>query len=101
MFTTEIAEAIIQQSKRFASQKGVTKFLYRRITSFHQNECGHGNIKTSSSPWLLGNIQGASTAWFPTIMRRDRFFTILRFLYWLILQSKRKKVNRAKTHYIK
>ena len=91
MFTTEIAEAIVQQSKRFASQKGVTlNFCTEELLAFIGMNVAMGMLRLPQVRDYWTTHEVLSTPWFPTIMRRDRFFTLLRFLH-LADSSKQKK----------
>ena len=90
-FTTEISETIVQQTKRFASQKGVTlQLCVEELLAFIALNIAMGMLRLPQvrDYWTTSEI--LSTPWFPTIMSRDRFFTILRFLH-LVDSTKQKK----------
>ena len=95
-FTTEIAEAIIQQSKWFASQKGVAlQLCVEELLAFIALNIAMGMLRLPQVRDYWTTSEVLSTPWFPTIMSRDRFFTILRFLHLADSKSKKRKENRV------
>ena len=90
-FTTELSEAIVQQTKRFASQKGVTlQLCVDELLAFIALNIAMGILRLPQVRDYWTTSEVLSTPWFPTIMSRDRFFTILRFLH-LVDSTKQKK----------
>ena len=91
MLTTEIVEAIVQQSKRFASQKGVTLHLCaEELLAFIAVNVAMGILRLPQVRDYWTTSEVLSTPWFSSIMPRDQFFTILKFLH-LADSSKQKK----------
>ena len=91
MLTGEIVEAIVQQSKRFASQKGVNlQLCAEELLAFIAINIAMGMLRLPQMRDYWTRSEVLSTPWFPSIMPRDRFITILRFLH-LADSSKQKR----------
>ena len=91
MLTTVILEAIVQQTKLFAAQKGVDLEVYvEELQAFIGLNIAMGllHLPQVRDYWSTNEI--LATPWFPSIMSRDRFFKILRYLH-LVDSSKQKK----------
>lgn len=88
--TTVIMEAIVQQTKLFASQRKVRacnsaqKNCKLSLASMLQWVC-----YTSRKYGITG--QQVATPWLPSIMSRDHFFKILRYLHLLDSAKQKKK----------
>ena len=82
MLTTVILEAIVQQTKLFAAQKGVDlEFCVEELQAFIGLNIAMGllHLPQVRDYWSTNKI--LATPWFPPIMSRDRFFKILRYLH--------------------
>lgn len=88
--TTVIMEAIVQQTKLFASQRKVRAYNSAQkncklsLASMLQWVC-----YTSRKYGITG--QQVATPWLPSIMSRDHFFKILRYLHLLDSAKQKKK----------
>lgn len=91
MFTAVILQSIVQQTKLFASQKGIDlEFCVEELQAFIGLNIAMGllHLPQVRDYWSTNEI--LATPWFPSIMSRDRFFKILRYLH-LFDSSKQKK----------
>ena len=91
MFTAVILQSIVQQTKLFASQKGIDlEFCVEELQAFIGLNIAMGllHLPQVRDYWSTNEI--LATPWFPSIMSRDRFFKILRYLH-LVDSSKQKK----------
>ena len=91
MFTAVILQSIVQQTKLFASQKGIDlEFCFEELQAFIGLNIATRllHLPQVRDYWSTNEI--LATLWFPSIMSRDRFFKILRYLH-LVDSSKRKK----------
>lgn len=89
--TVVILESIVQQTILFASQKNVTfVFCIEELQAFIGVNIAMGMLRLPQirDYWATNNI--LATPWFPSIMSRDRFLSILRFLH-LADSTKQKK----------
>ena len=81
-FTNVILSSIVQQTILFAAQKGkVLNFCIEEIKAFIGINVAMGmlHLPQVKDYWSTNKI--LSTAWFPSIMAKDRFLEILRFLH--------------------
>ena len=93
--TMAILESIVKQTILFAQTKGATfEFYLEELLAFIGLHIAMGLLKLPQIKdyWCTNEV--ISTPWFPAIMPRDRFFTIMRFLH-LADSSKQKKAGEA------
>ena len=93
LLTNIILQAIIQQIKLFASQKGMElEFCVEELQTFIGLNIAMGllHLPQVRDYWSTNEIP--ATPWFPLIMSRDRFFKILRYLH-LVDLSKQVKMD--------
>lgn len=87
--TVVILESIVQQTKQFASQKGVSlEFCIEEFMAFIGLNIAMGMLRLRDY-WSTDVV--LATPWFPSVMSRDRFFTILRFLHVVDSRQQKKK----------
>lgn len=90
-FTVAVIDNILQQTKRYAIQQGAVEFELCReeLLAFLAMNIAMGMVRLPSirDYWCKCDIM--QTPWFPTIMSRDRFFEIMRYLH-LVDSSKQK-----------
>lgn len=89
--TTVILESIVKQTLLFAAMKSsdFKEFYMEELLAFIGLNIAMGLLKLPQLKdyWCTNNI--ICTPWFPAIMPRDRFFTIMRYLH-LVDSSKQK-----------
>ena len=94
--TVVILESIVKQTLLFAKTKGAsfTEFYLEELLAFIGLHIAMGLLKLPQIKdyWCTNEI--ILTPWFPAIMPRDRFFTIMRYLH-LVDSSQQKKVGEA------
>ena len=89
--TSVILDSIVQQAKLFASQKGkVLDLCVEEMMAFIALSIAMGMLRLPrlKDYWSTNNI--LSTPWFPSVMSRDRFLVMLRYLH-LVDSSQQKK----------
>ena len=90
--TALVLESIVQQSKLFASQKGVNlEFRLEELLPFIGLNVTMGMLCLPQIRDYWSTKEVLATPWFSAIMLRDRFLVILRFLHVVdsTLQKKR------------
>ena len=89
--TTILLEGIIKQSNAYAISKGTVLDLHlEELKAFIGMNIAMGMLRLPQIRDYWAQNEILSTPWFPSIMLRDRFFSILRFLY-LVDNSLQKK----------
>lgn len=90
MLTTVTLEAIVQQAKLFASQKGVNlELCIEELLAFIGLNIAMGMLRLPQVHDYWSTNEILATPWFVSIMARDCFFIILRFLH-LVDSTKQK-----------
>jgi len=90
--TTLLLQSIVTQSNLFAASKGATLDLHvEELQAFIGINVAMGMLKLPQirDYWATDDI--ISTPWFPSIMSRDRFVEILRYLHLVDTSLQKKK----------
>ena len=98
LFTTAILSCIVEQTKLFTSQKGKTlEFCNPEliIMAFIGINIAMGmlHLPQVKDYWSTDKI--LATPWFPGIMSRDCFYTILRYLHLADSKSQKQKGEKG------
>ena len=91
-FTNVILSSIVQQTKLFAFQKGNDmEFCIEELMAFIGLNVAMGmlHLPQVKDYWSTSKI--LSTPWFPSVMSRDRFLKILKFLHLVDSTLQKKK----------
>ena len=81
-FTTAILSCIVEQTKLFASQKGKTlELCNQELMAFIGINIAMGMLRLPQVKDYWSTNKILATPWFPGIMARDRFYTILRYIH--------------------
>lgn len=81
-FTLVLLETIVTQTNMMAAKKGVTLGLcIEELQAFIGMNIAMGMLRLPQIRDYWATDEVLSTPWFPSIMPRDRFFQIMRFLH--------------------
>ena len=95
LFTTTVLVSIVHQTKLFASQKKVTlDFCLEELQAFIGLNIAMGVLRLPQVRDYWSTNEILATPWFPSVMSRDRFFLILRYLH-LVNSTQQKKRRRG------
>lgn len=91
-FTLVLLETIVTQTNMMAAKKGVTLGLcIEELQAFIGMNIAMGMLRLPQIRDYWATDEVLSTPWFPSIMPRDRFFQIMRFLHLVDSSQQRKK----------
>ena len=91
-FTLVLLETIVIKTNMMAAKKGVTLGLcIEELQAFIGMNIAMGMLRLPQIRDYWATDEVLSTAWFPSIMPRDRFFQIMRFLHLVDSSQQRKK----------
>ena len=98
LLTTTILQAIVHQTKLFTSQKKVNlNFCLEELQAFIGLNIAMGILRLPQARDYWSTSEILATPWFPSVMARDHFFIILRYLHLIDSTQQKKKENRATT----
>ena len=99
LLTTTILQAIVHQTKLFASQKKVNlNYCLEELQAFIGLNIAMGILRLPQVRDYWSTSKILATPWFPSVMARDGFFIILRYLHLIYsTRQKKKKENMAMT----
>ena len=90
--TMVVLEGIVLQTNAMAAKKGVTLGLYtEELQAFIGMNIAMGILRLPQVRDYWATNEVLSTPWFPSIMPRDRFFQIMRYLHLVDSSLQRKK----------
>ena len=90
--TTILLEGIIKQSNAYAISKGTVLDLHlEELKAFIGMNIAMGMLRLPQIRDYWAQDEILSIPWFPSIMPRDRLFSILRFLHWVDNSLQKKK----------
>ena len=91
-FTTVIVSSIVEQTKLFALQKGkALELCNQELMAFIGINIAMGMLRLPQVKDYWSTNQILATPWFPGVMARDRFATILRYLHLADSTTQQKK----------
>lgn len=91
-FTLVLLETIVTQTNMMVAKKGVILGLcIEELQAFIGMNTAMGMLRLPQIRDYWATDEVLSTPWFPSIMSRDRFFQIMRFLHLVDSSQQRKK----------
>ena len=91
-FTLVLLETIVTQTNMMAAKKGMTLGLcIEELQAFIGMNIAMGMLRLPQIRDYWATDEVLNTPWFPSIMPRDRFFQIMRFLHLVDSSQQRKK----------
>jgi hypothetical protein len=102
LLTTTILESIVHQTKLFASQKKQNlEFCLEELQAFIGLNIAMGVLRLPQLRDYWSTNEILATPWFPSVMSRDRFLLILRYLHLVDSTQQKKREKKATTSCIR